>query len=96
MISFYGKLKKHYSGIPLAVFTDNGGPYKAFRTREACKDLDILQIFNLPYRPDLAGIESVWSHVKAHYRSIKVQYLVAGQSWDNNKIVRRSIELVDH
>ena len=44
-------------------------------------------LYNLPYRPDLNGIERVWSHLKAKYRCLKVACLCHGDSFDHKLLV---------
>jgi hypothetical protein len=54
----------------IAVFWDNASIHKAKVTKDraADPDIDIKLIWNLPYRPDLNGIEFFWGDVKLHYR----------------------------
>ena len=34
----------------------------------ASEEIDIELVWNLPYRPDLAGIELLWAEAKRRYR----------------------------
>ena len=88
IVEFLAKLRKGYGPTtPLAVFLDNASCHKANVVKAAANDLGIALIYNLPYRADLNGIENVWVHVKASYRTKKVKHLMAGVSWSNKDLV---------
>ena len=55
-----------------------------------------MTVNNLPYRPDLNGIELYWGAVKRVYRK-KITNLVANwQTIDNEQIVLDSLDSVPH
>ena len=51
------------------MFWDNTGMHKSDETRLVASDLDIPLIFNLPYCPNYNGIENLWVHTKAAYKT---------------------------
>ena len=95
IVPFFTKLKKYYGKHKLAVFLDNASSHKALIVKQAAADLGIVLIYDVPYRPDLNGLENVWVHVKNNYRYKKTRHLMAGQSWDNEKLVKECIAELD-
>ena len=67
IIDFLRQLRARYNqGAKLAVFWDNCGIHKSHLVRSwlAEHDPELVLIFNIPYRPDLNGIELVWKDCK--------------------------------
>ena len=68
---FLKQLKASCKQHHITFFCDNGSCFKAKDTKRAANDLGITLIYNLPYRPDINGMENVWTHVKAAYTTKK-------------------------
>ena len=81
-------------GKKLAVFWDNARIHAAKKVLEAAKgeDINIQPIFNLPYRPDLNGIESVWAVAKRVYRNNVDRNKATNVQWDQQGLVEDAIE----
>jgi transposase len=62
---------------------DNASIHRADYTRNAAQLLGIPLVFNLPYRPDLMGIEYMWCHAKAAFRTAINKYRKVGIDWTN-------------
>ena len=58
-----------YGDIKFAVFWDNASMHKSDETRLVASDLDVPLVFNLPYCPMYNGIENLWVHTKAAYKT---------------------------
>ena len=95
IVPFLAKLKRYYGKHKLAIFLDNGSSNKALMVKHAAADLGIVLIYDVPYRPDLNVLENVWVHLKNNYRYKKTRYLMAGQSWNNDKVVKECISELD-
>ncbi len=61
---------------PMAVLLDNCKIHKARVTTEVVERLDINMIWNVPYRPDLNGIEFVWAIAKRRFRQLQLQRMM--------------------
>ena len=68
LIAFMKDLKNVYKPKRIAVFMDNARFHTTDNVKRAATDLGITLIYNLKYRPDLNGLEDVWTHVKAAYK----------------------------
>jgi hypothetical protein len=49
---------------------------------------------NIPYRPDLNGIERVWAVAKRHYRDKLAQKLVMKGPYSNLQLVNEALDAV--
>lgn len=66
-----GLRKKYIAGQKLAVFWDNCSIHLSWFLKEWLKlhDPDLQLVYNIAYRPDLNGIESLWLDCKTRYRA---------------------------
>ena len=53
---------------PIGMFLDNAKIHKTPGVQETAQRCNIELLFNLPYRPDLNGIERFWGLAKSAYR----------------------------
>jgi hypothetical protein len=70
----------------VVAFGDNASIHKS--CSEEKQDY-VEMLFNIPYRPDLMGVESVWHGAKAKYREEVARLLVTRQEIDNLKLVKK-------
>ena len=63
--------------------------------KAAAADLDIVLIYNVPYRPDFNGVENLWTHAKAEYKARKLGHIMTGLSWNNQHEAEAAIQSID-
>ena len=61
-------VKKKFKWDDIVLFGDNARIHRNASAIEAANSEDVEIMFNLPYRPDLVGIEHVWRIAKDIYR----------------------------
>ena len=89
--AFYGPSEK------VAIFLDNASIHRAQIAKEAAADIGVRLIYNIPYRPDLNGIELLWRRAKVAYYNLVDSWRAQGlRTWDQDKIVRKCVEEVPH
>ena len=69
-------------GAPFVLMIDNARIHVADDNFDLYEELGITVIRNVPYRPDLMGIEAVWKLAKDEYRLRVRRYTVQGVDWD--------------
>ncbi len=69
-IAFLTDLKHKLGAGWHTVLLDNCNVHRAHETTKLSASIGIDLLWNVPYRPDLNGIEMVWGMAKASYRSI--------------------------
>ena len=77
----------HDDARPLAIFADNGTYQKNAQVKKLCHDLGIELLWNLPYRPELNGIETYWAKAKTHYRRAIIKHQTNNESWNQLHLV---------
>ena len=89
MTTFLGNLKAKCSpDMPISVFWDNCRTHCTDAVRFFCEAEGINLIHNVPYRPDLNGIELVRGWAKHVYRG-KIENLNAcDEDWDQAALVK--------
>ena len=77
-------------GYPLTIFTDNLGAHTSKYTRDTLfvNHPQVGHVFNVPYRPDLNGIESYWRPLKAEYRKKVCNFKANSASFNNAELVK--------
>jgi transposase len=86
VVNFLLRMRElHKPDDKIAVFLDNASIHKskATQARAADPDINIKLIYNIPYRPDLNGIEFFWGYAKRAYRKHLMQYKAEGIRFDN-------------
>lgn len=61
MKEFLQKIKRINCGRKVAIFLDNASIHRSKQILEFCEKLKIRLIFNIPYSPQLNGIEKLWA-----------------------------------
>ena len=69
-IAFVRQLSQKYGGGDFALFLDNLSVHKTKDAKLLFEELNITEIFNVPYCPQFNGIESYFSQVKATYKKL--------------------------
>ena len=58
------------------------------------EELNITEIFNVPYCPQFNGIESYFSQLKATYKKLLLQHVIKEAPYDTMGLIKQSIESV--
>ena len=68
----------------LALFWDNCRIHLATMVKElaASNEIDIELVLNVPYRPDMNGIELLWAEAKRRYRAMTDRLKAIDRTWD--------------
>jgi len=74
--NFLEKLADKVSHRPLTVLLDNCSIHKARVSKTLAQRLKIDLLWNVPYRPELNGIEFVWSIAKRRFRRMQLQRML--------------------
>ena len=93
ILRFLKELSTKLKDKEVVAFGDNASIHKACRedVEGHCE-----MLFNLPYRPDLNNIESVWLLAKRKYRAEVARLLVTKQTINNLKLVKKILsEITD-
>ena len=70
--------------VKIAVFWDNATIHRSHETtRYASEVVKIKLVRNIPYRPDLNGIERFWAMCKRQYKKQIGRVLTQGLNWTN-------------
>jgi hypothetical protein len=77
-----------------ALFLDNLTVHKTKSAKLLFEELNITEIFNVPYCPQFNGIESYFAQVKATYKKLLLQYVMKEVHVDTMDLIRWSMETV--
>jgi hypothetical protein len=69
--------------------------HRAHETTKHASNIGIDLLWNVPYRPDLNGIEMVWGMAKASYRSIMLQQMLGAVQEKLIDVVCRIMDALD-
>ena len=77
-------------GYPLTIFTDNLSAHNSKYTRDYLyvTHPQVGHIFNVPYRPDLNGIENYWQPLKTEYRKRVCNFKANTACFSNRDLVQ--------
>jgi hypothetical protein len=87
--SFDSSLK--LGGGDFALFLDNLSVHKTKDAKLLFEELNITEIFNVPYCPQFNGIESYFSQVKATYKKLLLQHVIKEAHYDTMDLIKRSL-----
>lgn len=73
------------------MFLDNLSVHKTKEAKLLFEELNITEIFNVPYCPQFNGIESYFSQVKAYYKKHLLQWVIKGATYDTISLIKQSI-----
>ena len=60
------------------------------------EELNITEIFNVPYCPQFNGIESYFSEIKATYKKLFLRSVIKEAHYDTMGLIKQSIECVSN
>ena len=87
-------LAEKLGGGDFALFLDNFSVHKTRPAKLLFEELNITEIFNVPYCPQFNGIESYFAQVKATYKKLLLQHMIKDVHVDTKDLIRWSIERV--
>ena len=93
ILRFLKELSNKLKDKEVVAFGDNASIHKACRedVQGHCE-----MLFNMPYRPDLNNIESIWALAKKKYRAEVARLLVTKHTINNLKLVKKILsEITD-
>lgn len=79
-----------------AVFIDNASYHKSKVVMKAYENLDVMPIFNVPYRPDLNPIKEIFGQIKSRFRRKRLTLIASCQDYDPEELVKGCIEETTH
>ena len=80
---------------PFVVLMDNARIHVSKENLQWYRANDIPIIRNIPYRPDLMGIELLWKDMKEEYRRFALHELAHGRVWDQTKKMKEMLHELD-
>ena len=91
-IAFIRQLSQKYGGGDFALFLDNLSVHKTKDAKLLFEELNITEIFNVPYCPQFNGIESYFAQVKATYKKLLLQHVISEVHVDTMDLIKWSLE----
>ena len=76
------------------ILLDNCSIHKAAQTRDLAKRLNMDILWNVPYRPDMNGIELVWAIIKKEYKSLMLQRMAGLTQMTMAECVNKAMQSV--
>ena len=93
-VAFVRQLAGKLGGGDFALFLDNFTVHKTRSAKLLFEELNITEIFNVPYCPQFNGIESFFAQIKATYKKLLLQHVVKEVHVDIMDLIRWSLERV--
>ena len=93
-VAFVRQLAEKLGGGDFALFLDNLSVHKTRPAKLLFEELNITEIFNVPYCPQFNGIESYFAQVKATYKKLLLQHMIKDVHLETKDLIRWSIERV--
>ena len=93
-LAFVKQVAQKVNGSDFALFLDNLNVHKTKEAKLLFESLNITEIFNVPYCPQLNGIESYFSQVKATYKKMLLQLVIKEAPYDTVGLIKKSIQSV--
>ena len=94
-LTFVQGLSDRFEGKEFCMFLDNLQVHKTKEVEDLCRQLNVQQIFNVPYSPDFNGIETYFSLLKGEYKRRILELLVKGIKVDSSILVNQSIASIE-
>lgn len=91
---YLNQLREKYEDKPLYVFMDNLSVHTCADSAKTMAELDIVPLWNVPYSPQLNPIESVFNHVKRHFKQTKLHLLSNEKKVDVLGLIKQSFAAV--
>ena len=93
-LAFVNQVAQKLDGGDFALFLDNLNVHKTKETKLLFEELNITEVFNVPYCPQFNGIESYFSQVKATYKKMLLQRVIKGAPYDTVSLIKESIQSI--
>jgi transposase len=94
-VDFIKDLSMKQGGQPFSLFLDNLTVHKAKESKALFEQLNITEIYNVPYCPQFNGIESYFSLVKAQYKKLLLHAVIKGSDIDTVALIETAVKNVD-
>lgn len=93
-VQFLHVLRNQNASHRLVVFCDNARVHHSRQVGAACRRLNMELLFNVPYAPELNGIEIFWSLRKRLFKKKLLEVLLArgGPRCDMHRIIPESVQ----
>ena len=95
-VAFIRQLSLKLGGGDFALFLDNLSVHKTKDVKLLFEELNITEIFNVPYCPQFNGIESYFAQVKAAYKKELLRVVLKGAPYDTLGLIKQSIVSVSN
>jgi len=93
-IAFVRQLAGKLGGGDFALFLDNLTVHKTRSAKLLFEELNITEIFNVPYCPQFNGIESYFSQIKATYKKMLLKCVIEEVPYDTVSLIKESIQSI--
>ena len=93
-LAFVKQVAQKLDGGDFALFLDNLNVHKTKEAKLLFEELNITEVFNVPYCPQFNGIESYFSQVKATYKKMLLQLVIKGAPYDTVSLIKESIQSI--
>ena len=93
-LAFVKQVAQKLDGGDFALFLDNLNVHKTKEAKLLFEELNITEVFNVPYCPQFNGIESYFSQVKATYKKMLLHRVIKGEPYDTVSLIKESIQSV--
>ena len=90
-VAFVRQLAEKFDGNDFALFLDNLSVHKTKDAKLLFEELNITEIFNVPYCPQFNGIESYFSQIKATYKKLFLGQVIKEAQYDTMSLIKQSI-----
>jgi len=93
-LAFVKQVAQKLDGGDFALFLDNLNVHKTKEAKLLFEELNITEVFNVPYCPQFNGIESYFSQVKTTYKKMLLQHVIKGAPYDTVSLIKESIQSI--
>ena len=95
-VGFVRQLSEKLAGDDFALFLDNLSVHKTKDAKSLFEELNITEIFNVPYCPQFNGIESYFAQVKATYKKTLLKSVIRDIHYDTLDLIKQAIQSVSN
>ena len=93
-LAFVKQVAQKVNGNDFALFLDNLNVHKTKEAKLLFEELNITEIFNVPYCPQFNGIESYFSQIKASYKKMLLKCVIEEVPYDTVSLIKESIQSI--
>jgi transposase len=95
-VAFINQITEKLGGGDFVLFLDNLSVHKTMDAKLLFEELNITEIFNVPYCPQFNGIESYFSQLKATYKKLLLKCVINDAPYDTIGLIKQSIKIVSN